>query len=70
MREDLFNIKKNQINQKLTDLRLDESIMHPSGKDDFVHIEALVTRLGKEFAAEEYINDRTAKKVLKNMREL
>ena len=70
VREDSFNITRDQISQKLTDLWLDERIMRPSGKDDFVHIEALVTRFGREFVEDEYINERTVKKALENMREL
>ena len=70
VREDLFNIERAQIKQKLNDLWLDESIMEPSRKDDYVHIEAVVARLGKEFVKDEFINERTVKKALKNMREL
>ncbi len=70
VRENLFNIERDQIRQKLNDLWLDESIMEPSGKDDYVHIETVVARLGKEFVEEEFINERTVNKALKNMREL
>lgn len=70
VREDSFNIERDLIKQKLTDLWLDESIMEPSGKDDYVHIESLVTGFGKEFAQDGYINERTVRKALKNMREL
>ena len=70
LRENLFNIERDQIRQKLNDLWLDESIMEPSGKDDYVHIETVVARLGKEFVEEEFINERTVNKALKNMREL
>ena len=70
VREDLFNIERAQIKHKLNDLWLDESIMEPSRKDDYVHIEAVVARFGKEFVEDEFINERTVNKVLKNMREL
>lgn len=70
LQEEAFNIERDKIKQRLTDLWLDESIMDPSGKDDYIHIEAVVERIGREFAEEEYINERTVNKVLKNMREL
>ncbi len=70
VREDFFNIEREQISQKLNDLWLDESIMEPSGKDDYVHIEAVVAGVGKEFARDGFINERTVNKALKNMREL
>ena len=70
VREDSFSIEREQIKQKLIDLWLDESIMDPSKKDDYVHIEAVVARFGKEFVEDEYINEITVKKALKNMREL
>ena len=68
--KEALNIDRDQIKQKLNDLWLDESIMEPSRKDDYVHVEAVVARFGKEFAQEEFINERTVKKALKNMREL
>lgn len=70
MQEEIFNIDRDQIKQKLNDLWLDESIMEPSKKDDYVHVEAVVARFGKEFAEDGFINERTVNKALKNMREL
>ena len=70
MQEKTFNIDRDQIKQKLNDLWLDESIMEPSGKDDYVHVEAVVARFGKEFAEDGFINERMVNKALKNMREL
>ena len=70
VREDSFNIERAQIKQKLNDLWLDESIMEPSKKDDYVHVEALVARFGKEFAEGGFTNERTINKALKNMRDL
>ena len=68
--KDLFTVDRDSIKQKLTELWLDESIMEPSKRDDFIHIEALVDKFGREFIEDEYISERTVKKVLHNMREL
>lgn len=70
VRESFFNIERNQIKQRLIDLWLDESVMEPSKRDDYAHIEDLVARFGREFVKDEYINERTVKKAIKNMREL
>lgn len=67
---ELLNIDRNQVKQQLTELWLDESIMEPSLRDDYIHIETLVGRLGREFVEDKYINERTVSKALANMREL
>lgn len=68
--EQLCNPDRVQIRQKLADLWLDESIMDASNRDDYSHIELIVERLGRKYMEEGYINERTLKKVLHNMREL
>ena len=68
--EQLFNFDRVQIRQRLADLWLDESIMDASNRDDYSHIEKIVERLGRKYIGDEYINERTLKKVLHNMREL
>ena len=68
--DELFNIDRNMIRQRLSDLWLDESIMDASDRDDYSHIEAIVESLGREYIGDGYINERTLKKVLQNMREL
>ena len=68
--EQVLNIDRHQIKQRLADLWLDESIMDASNKDDFSHLEIIVDRLGREYIEDEYINERTLDKVLHNMREL
>lgn len=68
--KELFNVDRSHVRQKLSDLWLDENIMDASGKDDYSHIEIIVDRLGREYIGDEYINERTLKKVLQNMREL
>ena len=44
--------------------------MEPSKKDDYINIEALVAKAGKEFTEDAFINERTVDKALKNMRDL
>ena len=68
--DELFNIDRNMIRQRLSDLWLDESIMDSSDRDDYSHIEAIVESLGREYIGDGYINERTLKKVIQNMREL
>lgn len=55
---------------ELIDLWLDEAIMEPSKKDDYLHVEAIVKKFGKKYVEDGYINERTLDKVLHNMREL
>ena len=68
--QEIFNIDRTWIKQRLADLWLDESIMDASIKDDFAHLEIMVERLGREYIEDKYINERTLEKVLHNMREL
>ena len=70
VQEEVFNIGRDYIKQKMNDLWLDESIMEPSRKDDYLHIEDVVSRVGKGFVEDGLINERTVNKALKNMREL
>ncbi len=44
--------------------------MDASCRDDYSHIELIVDRLGKKYIEDEYINERTLKKIIQNMREL
>ena len=44
--------------------------MEPSKKDDYLHVEAIVKKVGKKYVEDGYINERTLDKVLHNMREL
>ena len=69
-KEDLLSISRDQIKHRLADMWLDECIMEPVGRDDYSHIEALVERFGREYIKDEYINKRTLRKALENMREL
>lgn len=66
--EALFHMDRVQVRQRLQDLWLDESIMDPSGKDDYAHIEHLVAQTGREYMEEGYLNEYTLERVLHNMR--
>ena len=70
LKDEYFKNERSQISYNLNDLWLDISIMEPSMKDDFIHVEALVDRFGKEFVEDGYINERTVHKALNNIREL
>ena len=68
--EQFLNINRGQIEKRLGELWLNEGIMHPSNKDDYDHLEAMVKQLGNEYIQDEYINKRTLEVVLRNMRGL
>jgi len=67
---DLLNISREKIEEKFEELWLDNSILHATKKDDYLHIEAVVKRFGKEYIEDGYISERTLVKVVQNMREL
>ncbi len=66
----MFKLNRSQIKERLADLWLDESVMDASNRDDYLHIEAIVQTIGKDYIKDQYINERTLNKVLHNMREL
>lgn len=68
--ENLLNVDRDVMCSKFEELWLDDSILSASNKDDYVHIEALVEKIGKEFIEDEYLNERTLEKVLENMKKL
>lgn len=68
--DSLFNVDRVHVQKKLSELWLDESVMEASNRDDYSHIEKIVEKMGREYMGEKYINERTLKKVLHNMREL
>ncbi len=68
--EQFFNLDRTQIRKRMVELWLDESIMDASGKDEFSHMEKLVRERGKAYIENNYINERTLRKVLCNMHEL
>ena len=68
--EELLNITRKQMQEKLNELWLDESILIPSNADDYRHIESFVEGIGNEFIKDGYLNERTLRKVLENMSKL
>jgi len=68
--QELLEVNVHEIRERFVELWLDESILNASKRDDFLHIEAVVKRFGMEYVQEEYLNERTLKRVLQNMRQL
>lgn len=68
--QELLEVDASEIRERFVELWLDESILNATKRDDFLHIEAVVKRFGTEYVQEEYLNERTLKKVLQNMRQL
>lgn len=68
--EELLNVERENIRGRFVDLWLDDSILEATGRDDYAHLEAVVLRLGNEYIKESYLNERTLKKVLQNMKML
>lgn len=67
---EVLNVAQDVIRARFHDLWLDESILDASGKDDYIHIEAVVEKFGRECVRDSYLNERTFEKVLQNMRTL
>ncbi len=68
--EELLNVDGASVRERFTELWLDMSILSASEKDDFPLLEALVERYGKEYIQDSYLNERTLKQVMQNMRTL
>lgn len=66
--EELLNVERDSVRERFVDLWLDDSILEATKKDDYVHLEAVVARLGNEYIKDSYLNERTLKKVIQNMR--
>ena len=58
------------IRQRLAELWLDPNIMEASMKDDYLRLESLVERIGHECVEDDYLNERSLQKVLRNMRDI
>ena len=67
---ELLNVDRDRVRERFIDLWLDDSILDATKKDDYIHLEAVVERFGKEYIEESYLNERTLKKVLQNMQAL
>ena len=68
--EELLCVERESIRERFIELWLDDSILDATKKDDYMHMEALVERFGKECIRDSYLNKRTLGKVLQNMRTL
>lgn len=68
--EELLNVDRDIIRERFIELWLDDSILDATKKDDYIHLEAFVKCLGNEYIRDSYLNERTLKKVLQNMRAL
>lgn len=68
--EELLNVDGTFVRNRFIELWLDDSVLCASEKDDFPQLEALVERFGKECIRNSYLNERTLKKVMQNMRTL
>ena len=68
--EGLLNVDAEFIRRRFDELWLDGTILDASRRDDFPQMEALVERFGGECVRDSYLNERTLKKVLQNMRAL
>lgn len=68
--EKLLGIGKEIVRDKFLELWLDGRILEATKKDDYAQLEAMVERIGKANMEDAYINGRTLKKVLQNMRSL
>lgn len=68
--EELLNIEQGHIKERFHELWLDDSILNATKKDDYIHMEAVVERLGNEYVRDSYLNKKTLEKVLRNMRAL
>lgn len=66
--EELLHVDGDSIRARFVDLWLDDDILEATKKDDYIHLEAIVTRVGNECIQGAYLNERTLKKVLHNMR--
>lgn len=66
--EELLNVDQETIKSKFAELWLDDSILAATKKDDYINLEALVKKFGKECIKDSYMNERTLDKVLQNMR--
>lgn len=66
--EEFFNMDRETIREKFVELWLDYSVLEATKKDDYTHLESIVNRFGREYIKESYLNERTLKKAIRNMR--
>ncbi len=68
--EELLDANRDSVRKRFIDLWLDDSMLNATKKDDYLHLEAVVKRFGNECISDSYLNERTLKKVIHNMRAL
>lgn len=68
--EGLLTVDGAYVRKRFSELWLDDAILSATKKDDFPLLQALVKRFGEECIRDSYINERTLKKVMQNMRTL
>lgn len=66
----LIAVDSNQVHSEFQNQWLNQRILEATGKDDFENFETVVKRFGEEYLKEGYINERTLRKSLENMRVL
>ena len=68
--QQLMELDKASIREKIENLWLDSSILDASNKDVYIAVERVVKRMGMEYLQEGYLNERTLRMVLQNMNSL
>ena len=68
--QQLIELDKASIREKIESLWLDSSILDASNKDHYIAVERVVKRMGTEYLQEGYLNERTLRMVLQNMNSL
>lgn len=68
--KELLSIDSAAIRNKFSELWLDDSILKATKKDDYLQLEARVNQFGEECIRNSYLNERTLRKVIRNMRTL
>lgn len=68
--EKLLHADRDAVRSGLARRWLDVSILDATKRDDYAHLEEMVAQIGREYVRDSYINERTLRKVLQNMRSL
>lgn len=68
--EELLEIDPERVRERFVALWLDNSILDATKKDDYMHMEMIVEQLGNEYIRGSYLNERSLRRVLQNMRAL
>lgn len=69
-REELLQVDMSRLQAEFHRLWLDESLLQPTLKDEYFHLEELVKSTGNACIEEEYLKQQTLNTVLSNMRTL